>query len=91
VYSISLGYGAGLFSPTLFAASADIFPGRNYGAVAGLLLAGMGAGGAVGPWIGGYLFDLSGSYTSSFILSMVSMGLSCISLWLAAPRKTAMS
>ena len=91
VYSISLGYGAGLFSPTLFAASADIFPGRNYGAVAGLLLAGMGAGGAVGPWIGGYLFDLSGSYTSSFILSMVSMGLSCISLWLAAPRKTTMS
>ena len=83
--------GAGLFSPTLFAASADIFPGRNYGAVAGLLLAGMGAGGAVGPWIGGYLFDLSGSYTSSFILSMVSMGLSCISLWLAAPRKTTMS
>jgi cyanate permease len=45
----------------------------------------------VGPWIGGYLFDLSGSYTSSFILSMVSMGLSCISLWLAAPRKTTMS
>jgi cyanate permease len=59
--------------------------------VAGLLLAGMGAGGAVGPWIGGYLFDLSGSYTSSFILSMVSMGLSCISLWLAAPRKTTIS
>ncbi|MFH1757505.1 MAG: MFS transporter [Pseudomonadota bacterium] len=90
-YSISLGYGAGLFSPTLFAASADIFHRRHYGVVAGLLLAGMGAGGAVGPWIGGYLFDLSGSYTNSFILSMVSMGLSCISLWLAAPRKTAMS
>jgi len=91
VYSISLGYGAGLFSPTLFAASADIFHGRHYGAVAGLLLAGMGAGGAVGPWIGGYLFDLSGSYTNSFILSMVSIGLSCISLWLAAPRKAAMN
>ncbi|MDH4264344.1 MAG: MFS transporter [Deltaproteobacteria bacterium] len=90
-YSISLGYGAGLFSPTLFAASADIFHRRHYGVVAGLLLAGMGAGGAVGPWIGGYLFDLSGSYTNSFILSMVSMGLSCISLWLAAPRKTTMS
>lgn len=90
-YSISLGYGAGLFSPTLFAASADIFYGRHYGAVAGLLLAGMGAGGAVGPWIGGYLFDLSGSYTSSFILCMVSMGLSCIMLWMAAPRKAALS
>jgi len=90
-YSISLGYGAGLFSPTLFAASADIFHRRHYGVVAGLLLAGMGAGGAVGPWIGGYLFDLSGSYTNSFILSMVSMGLSCICLWLAAPRRTTMN
>jgi MFS family permease len=86
IFSICFGYGAGLFTPTIFAGSADIFYGRHFGAVAGLLLTGMGVGGAVGPWLGGYLYDISGSYTSAFVLSMGCNGFACISLWIAAPR-----
>ena len=86
-FSICFGFGGGLISPTLFAGAADIFHGRHFGAVVGLLLTGMGAGGAIGPWLGGYLFDISGTYTSGFILSIVSIALSCVCLWVAAPRK----
>ena len=87
LYAVCFGYGSGLFSPTIFASSADIFHGRHFGMVAGLLLFGMGAGGAIGPWLGGYLFDISGSYLYAFILAMVCMALACWSLWVAAPRK----
>jgi MFS family permease len=87
VYSICFGFGGGIFSPTIFAASADIFYGRYYGAVVGLLLMGMGVGGIMGPWLGGYLFDLSGSYMTAFVLCILSIGLGCLFLWVAAPRK----
>jgi MFS family permease len=89
IFSIGFGYGAGLFTPTIFAALADIFHGRYFGAVAGLLLTGMGAGGAIGPWLGGYLFDISGSYVSAFILCILCIAASCFFLWIAAPRKAA--
>jgi cyanate permease len=49
----------------------------------------MGIGGVIGPWLGGYIYDTTGSYFAAFILSMVCFGLSCIAFWLAGPRKAA--
>jgi MFS family permease len=89
LYAICFGYGAGLYSPTIVAGMADIFHGRNFGAIAGLLLTGQGAGGAVGPWLGGYIYDISGSYNTAFFLCTLCYGLSCIAVWIAAPRKAA--
>ena len=89
LYATCFGYGAGLYSPTSFAGMADIFHGRHFGAIAGLLLTGMGIGGVIGPWLGGYIYDISGSYSSAFILCMVCFGLACMTFWIAAPRKAA--
>ena len=89
-YATCFGYGTGLYSPTLIAGTADIFHGRNFGAIAGLLLTGMGVSGAIGPWLGGYIYDISGSYSSAFVLCMVCFGLACIAVWIAAPRNAAM-
>ncbi len=75
-----------LLAPTTFAGTADIFHGRHFGAIAGLLLTGQGLGGAIGPWLGGYIYDISGSYRSSFVLCMVCFALTCITVWIAAPR-----
>jgi MFS family permease len=87
VFSVCCGYGAGLVTPTIFAASADIFHGRHFGTVGGLLLGGMGVGSILGPWFGGFLHDLLGSYTIAFILCMTSLIASCLLLWVAAPRR----
>jgi MFS family permease len=89
LHAVCFGLGAGMFAPTFFASTADIFPGRRFGFVAGLMLTGQGIGGIVGPWLGGHLFDISGSYTSAFVLCMISFALACILLWIAAPRKAA--
>lgn len=86
LYAVSFGYGGGLYSPAIAAGVADIFHGKHFGAIAGLLLTGMGVGGVIGPWLGGYIYDTTGSYISAFILCMVCFGLSCITFWIAAPR-----
>jgi OFA family oxalate/formate antiporter-like MFS transporter len=86
-YSIGYGLGGGLFTPTIYAGSADIFSGRYFGAVSGLLLTGMGIGAVFGPWLGGAIYDAAGTYRPSFILCIVCIALSCLAFWIAAPRK----
>jgi MFS family permease len=86
LYAIGFGFGAGLYAPTSFAGMADIFHGRCFGEFAGLLLTGMGLGGAIGPWFGGYIYDISNSYNSAFIFCMICACFACLSFWIAAPR-----
>jgi len=86
-YAICFGLGAGLFTPTIYAGAADIFFGRHFGTVAGLLLTGMGVGAVFGPWLGGYIHDVAGTYRPAFLLCIVCIALSCLIFWIAAPRK----
>ena len=89
IYATSFGLGAGLFAPTLFTGAADIFHGRHFGAITGLILTGLGVGGVIGPWVGGYIYDVTGSYLSAFYLCIASSLITCILFWTAAPRKEA--
>ena len=69
------------------AVPADIFQGPRYGTIFGTLTIAGSVGAAAGPWLTGALFDLTGSYASSF---RIAIGLSLVSallIWLAAPRK----
>jgi sugar phosphate permease len=86
-FAVLFGFGGGLATPVTYAASADIFHGKHFGTVGGLLLGGMGVGSVLGPWLGGYLFDISGSYTIAFIFCIISLVFSCLFLWISAPRK----
>ena len=42
----------------------------------------------LGPWLGGYIYDISDSYTSAFIFCLIFYCLACLAVWIAAPRKT---
>jgi MFS family permease len=86
LYAASSGLATGLFTPNVFAGLADIFHGKNIGVISALLLTGTGIGGAIGPWLGGYLYDLYGSYTRAFFISMAVFAVAGISFWIAAPR-----
>jgi len=89
VYAICFGFGGGLYSPTVFVGAADIYHGRCFGAISGLILAGLGVGGAFGPWIGGYIYDVWGSYDFAIYASIASFVLALITFLLATPRKAA--
>jgi MFS family permease len=86
IYALGFGYGAGLFTAVINAGAADIFHGKHFGLASGMLLTGMGLGGAIGPWLGGYLYDITGSYDYALILCMACTVLGFVSYWFAAPR-----
>jgi MFS family permease len=39
---------------------ADLYQGRSFGSIYAFINVGNGIGGAFGPWLGGYLHDLTG-------------------------------
>jgi len=86
LYAICFGYGGGLASPAIFAGLADIFYGRHFGVLSGLLMCGFGVTGVIGPWLSGFIYDRTGSYSSAFVLAMASFALSAVARWIAAPR-----
>ena len=45
------------------------------------------AGGAIGPWVTGALYDASGTYTLAFSIAIGCSLLATLSIWLAAPRQ----
>jgi MFS family permease len=70
LYAICYGLGQGSRALVLSAISADIFQGRHFGAIFGFFTFSIGIGGAVGAWLGGFLFDLTGSYSVPFWASL---------------------
>ncbi len=86
IFVLSFGFPMGLFSPALIAGAADLFYGKHFGTVNGILFLGFGIGGAIGPWLGGYIFDVTGNYSTAFIACIAAYAIACISFWIAAPR-----
>ncbi|MBL4741076.1 MAG: MFS transporter [Sneathiella sp.] len=66
---------------------ADLFQGKRYGEILGLVSLLALLGGGIGPWITGYLYDLSGDYRSGFWLAFGISIVSIFSVWMTAPRK----
>ena len=64
-----LGYG---LTSVVGAIPAEIFQGRHYGSIFGTLMLASIAGGAVGPWLTGVLYDRTGSYTLAFWIAIGS-------------------
>jgi MFS family permease len=73
VYAVCYGLGQGSRALVLSAISADIFHGKHFGAIFGFFTFSIGLGGAVGAWLGGFLFDVTGSYTIPFWASLASL------------------
>ncbi|HJQ58329.1 MAG TPA: MFS transporter [Vineibacter sp.] len=56
------------------------YRGAHVGRIYGLITCGMGAGGALGAWLGGLAVDLTGGYDAAFILSLVALVLAAAPL-----------
>ena len=78
-----LGYG---LTSVVGAIPAEIFQGRQFGTIMGTLMLAAIGGGALGPWLGGLLYDRTGSYASTFWIAIGCCVLSAIAIWLASPR-----
>ena len=65
----------------------EIFQGRQYGSIFGVLMLAALAGGAAGPFVTGALHDHYGDYTIAFLLGIVISLLGGLTIWLASPGK----
>lgn len=83
VYTAS-GFGFGMRIAQLSAIPADAFSGPHLGTILGMVQAGGGLGGAIGPFLGGWLFDVGGSYVLAFTAAGVAIAGSAVAAWLAA-------
>jgi MFS family permease len=76
IYALCYGLGQGSRALVLSAISADIFHGKHFGAIFGFFTFSIGLGGATGAWLGGLLFDVTGSYAVPFWVSLACLILS---------------
>lgn len=86
LFAFLVGIGYSVNAPIIPAVARDLFSGPRFPSIFGTLSMFASIGGAVGSWLGGALYDLSGDYQ---LMLMVAAGLSIfgpIMLWLAAPR-----
>jgi MFS family permease len=81
-----VGHSAG--NPTYGAVIGDIFSGRKIGLIFGFLEISFGLGSAFGSWIGGYLFDSTGSYAWSFAVCMICFIISGLAIRVCARWQT---
>jgi MFS family permease len=86
-FFIFFGMGWGVTAPMYMAVSADLFKGKEFGLIYGIVEGGVGIAGALGSWMGGFIFDRTGSYQLAFSLAIIFYILSITFVWLAAPRK----
>jgi MFS family permease len=67
--------------------AADLFHGKAFGAVIGAIALFIGAGAGIGPWLGGAIYDWTGSYRAAFWIAQGLSLLSVVFIWLAGARR----
>jgi len=71
LYVLALGMFQGSRGPIVSTTASKVYGGTGYGAIFGAINLGMGIGASSGSWLSGYLYDVSGGYTSGFIVGIV--------------------
>jgi MFS family permease len=79
-----LGYGCASVSSAI---QLELFQGKQYGAIAGMLSVAASLGAGIGPWVTGVLYDRTGNYALAFWLAMGLSLFSIVGIWIVAPRK----
>jgi MFS family permease len=84
-FAIFFGLGYGMFFPALMASAADLFQGKHFGSILGVIMLSGYFGGAIGAWIGGFFFDLTHAYRINFLVAGAVMLASAALIWKAGP------
>ena len=88
LFAFFFGAGWGSTAPMFMSISGDLYKGKNFGLIYGLVEGNIGIGAAVGTWVGGYIFDQTQNYFWAFILAILISFISVFLVWYIAPRKS---
>jgi MFS family permease len=87
LFALLFGPGWGSTAPMFMSIAGDLYRGKHFGLIYGMVEGGIGVGAAVGSWVAGYLFDRSQSYLWAFILALLFNIVSIFIVWCLAPGK----
>ena len=68
--------------------AADLFHGKSFGAIIGVVSLFIGVGAGIGPWLGGLLHDWTGSYHEAFWVAQATAFASVLFIWIAARARS---
>lgn len=85
--SILYGTGQGSYSSIYSSSMADFFSGPSFGRIISSISVGYGLGGALSSYMGGYYFDLMGSYHIPFIFLILSIITGWLGILMASLKK----
>ena len=81
LFIIGFGLSAGARGPIITTLMAEIFSGKGLASIYGATNLGQGLGAAVGAFVAGLLFDLTGGYNFGFILCSLFTFLGALLFW----------
>ena len=87
LFAACFGLAFGPTIPVFLTTVADLFQGRHFGSIQGAMMVGLSLGGAISPWLAGFLHDKTGSYSITFFLLVGFLLVPALFMWLLAPRK----
>ena len=73
MFAVVFGFSWGGIGVTLASLVGDIFSGRSLGTIMGVLEIGFAMGSAIGPAVGGFVFDVTGNYILAFATAAAIM------------------
>ena len=87
LFALFFGAGWGSTAPMFMSIAADLYKGKHFGLIYGMLEGTIGIGAALGTWVAGYIFDQTQSYFWAFLLAIFFSIISILLVWFVAPRK----
>jgi MFS family permease len=87
LFAFFFAVGWGATTPMIMSITGDIYKGKYFGLIYGIVEGVIGVTGAVGPWLAGYIFDQTKNYFWAFVLVIFFNSISVLLVWFAAPRK----
>jgi MFS family permease len=87
LFAFLFGAGWGVTAPMFMSITGDLYKGKNFGLIYGMVEGAIGLGSALGAWVAGYIFDQTQNYLWAFVLAILLNLISILLVWLAAPRK----
>ncbi len=87
LFALFFGSGWGVTAPMFMSITGDLYKGKDFGLIYGMVEGAIGLGSALGAWVAGYIYDQTQNYFWAFVLAILFNLISILLVWLAAPRK----
>jgi len=88
VFVVLFGLAFGARTAAIGPMAATRFQGPHFGAIFGFFLLSQNIGAMAGPWLMGYLFDISKDYRLAFLIASASLVMAIISSSLTGQKKS---